>query len=211
MPLILQERLQPAAELGLWDIKEEEVFFLERLELYPKEQKELDHIKGQGRRLEWLAGRYLLHLMSGRQIRGACYKDEFGKPHLENSEYQISISHSSNLAAVIAAPKEIGIDIQLIVEKIERIVHKFVNSEEITCLEPSTRLEQLHVLWGAKEALYKAYGRKELDFIKHIFIKPFQYNLKNGRCIGEIKKDSYYKKFDIFYRKINNYILVYAI
>ena len=96
---------------------------MEKLELFPKELELIETIKGH-RKLEWLASRWLLHLMSGRQIRGACLKDEFGKPYLVNSFYDISISHSRELVSVLAAPQAVGIDIQKIVGKIDSIAHK---------------------------------------------------------------------------------------
>ena len=52
-------------------------------------------------------------------------------------------------------------------------------------LQPKTRMEHLSVYWGAKEALYKAYGRKKLEFKQHILVEPFKYNLKKGICKGQ--------------------------
>ena len=122
MPLQFHRYLQPEGELGLWKIEESEVYFLEQLNLTPIEEDYIVQLKGR-RRLEWLAGRLLLHRMSGRETRGACIKDEFGKPHLEGSAYEISISHSRELAAVVAAPRNVGVDIQKLVAKIERLAH----------------------------------------------------------------------------------------
>lgn len=167
-------------------------------------------IKGH-RKLEWLASRWLLHLMSGRAIRGACLKDENGKPYLENSFFDISISHSRELVAVIAAPQAAGIDIQRIVGKITSISHKFLREEERVSLVDKNALEPLHVYWGAKEALFKAYGRKQLDFRQHILIKPFEFNLRIGKCFGSVQKEDYQADFEIRYEQIDDYILVYAV
>lgn len=210
MPLIFHRHISPAGELGLWKIEEEEAFFLERLELFPQEVSLLKYIKGH-RKLEWLASRWLLHIMSGRNTRGACLKDEFGKPYLDNSFYEISISHSRKLVTVMAGPHPVGIDIQKLVGKIESIAHKFLRKEETESLSKKERLEHLHVYWGAKEALYKAYGRKKLDFKEHIFINPFEFNLRNGRCVGYVKKDDFAEEFELRYEQIGDYILVYGI
>ena len=210
MPLLFHRYLKPEGELGLWKIEEAAVFFLEQMDLTAAEQKEVAKIKGH-RRLEWLAGRWLLHHMSGRQMRGACLKDEYGKPYLTGSVYDISISHSREMAAVIAAPQEVGVDIQKLVTKIELIAHKFMRDEESDSLEEATRIEHLHVYWGAKEALYKAYGRRELDFKKHIFIHPFTYDLTNGMCTGYVEKGDYKKDFKIHYERIEDYILVWGV
>ena len=209
MPLLFHRYLQPEGELGLWEIEESEDFFLERLDLSAMEETYIEQMKGH-RKLEWLAGRWLLHQMSGRSLRGACIKDEFGKPHLEGSLYQISISHSREMASVMAAPRSVGLDIQKLVGKIERLAHKYMRPEELDSLHPDTRLEHLHVYWGAKESLYKAYGRRQLDFREHIHIDPFAYDLEKGRCTGRVEKGDYCAYFDLYYEKIRDFILVYA-
>jgi len=210
LPLIFHRYLRPAGELGLWKIQEEEDFFLEKLQLFPAEERILEHIKGH-RRLEWLASRWLLHLMSGRNIRGACLKDEYGKPYLDNSFFEISISHSRELVCVLAAPQAVGIDIQKLVTKIESIAHKFLREEEMDSLSKSDRLEHLHVYWGAKEALYKAYGRKQLNFKEHIFVDPFDFNLRMGKCFGKVIKGDFHANFELRYEQIGDYILVYGL
>ncbi len=210
MPLIFHRYLRPVGELGLWKIQEDEQFFNDKLELTPREEILLKSIKGH-RKLEWLASRWLLHLMSGREMRGACLKDEYGKPYLENSFYEISISHSRELVTVMAAPQPVGIDIQKLVAKIDSIKHKFLRAEEQESLNEKNYLEHLHVYWGAKEALYKAYGRRQLDFKKHIFIEPFVFNLRQGRCRGKVIKEDFEAEFSLRYEQIGEYILVYAI
>ncbi len=211
MSLFLQKNIPQGGELGIWHIEEPSSYFFHQLQLTPAELAQVEQIKGEGRRTEWLATRYLLHKMSGRAMRGACLKDEFGKPYLAQSPYHISISHSKDMAAVIAAPFLVGIDIQKLVEKIEYIAHKFMCPQEMESLKDTNRLEHLHVYWGAKEALYKAHGKKALDFRDHILVSPFVYNLNLGKCEGVIKKDNFHTHFDIYYEKITDYILVYAL
>jgi len=211
MPFFLQRPL-PAlnGEIGLWKIEESESWFLSRIALHPDEQSQLDQIKGH-RRIEWLSARYLVHKMSGRSKRGIFLKDQFGKPHLQDSPWQISISHSRHLSAAIAAPHAVGIDIQKLVPKIERIVPRFMRPEEQASLGDQFKLEHIHVYWGAKEALYKAYGRKQLDFRKHIQVEPFIMEPAEGRCNGRITKDDYQQNFSLYYEILpEDYILVYC-
>ena len=209
MPQIYHKYLETEGELGLWKIEEDELFFYRQMSLSKVEQKQLEKIKGH-RRLEWLASRWLLHKMSGRKFRGACLKDEFGKPYLQNSLFEISISHSRKIAAVIAAPVLVGIDIQKIVGKINSIAHKFMRPEETNSLNDETKLVHLHVYWGAKEALYKAYGRRALDFKQHIHIEPFSFSTKGGQFVGKIIKDEYFASFQLWYELIDDFVLVYA-
>lgn len=211
MPLIRHDTVPPAGELGIWEITEPEAWFIEGLLLYPQELRQLADLRGR-RRAEWLAARQLVHQMSGRTTRGAFIKDEYGKPHLEHSDWHISISHSHGLAAALASPKLCGIDIQFMVPKITRLAHKFLRPEERACLLPDTELEQLHVFWGAKEALYKAHGRRQLDFIEHIHVQPFSFQSPGGQTRGYIRKDGVELSFDVHYeRDARGYVLVWVL
>lgn len=210
MPLFLHRQLAPEGELGIWQIYEDPDFFLRELELSPAEQGQLQAIKGR-RHTEWLAVRYLLHRMSGREVRGECLKDEFGKPYLSNSDYHISISHSHGMAAVIAAPFLVGIDIQLFVQKIGVLAPRFLHPDELQFLGTEHRIEKLHVLWGAKEAIYKAYGRRELEFKDHIKIDPFSFFPDGGETQGYLNKADYRVSFTVHYEILGQYTLVYVL
>ncbi|MEN0005926.1 MAG: 4'-phosphopantetheinyl transferase superfamily protein [Bacteroidota bacterium] len=209
MPLHFHQHILPVGELGIWKIEENEAYFLEQLLLSPSEQEQLARIKGR-RRVEWLASRQLVHYMSGRKERAVFVKDEFGKPHLQGSAFDISISHSHGLAAGIAAPLPVGIDIQAIVTRIERIAHKFVRPEEAAMLRADTRIVHLHAYWGAKEALYKAYGRRQLDFCQHILVEPFEYLPQGGHFQASIRKGHFSASYTLHYQLMDGFMLVYA-
>lgn len=196
--------------MGVWNIQEKESFFLERLELTDLERKSWSKILGEGRRREWLCSRYLLHLLSARETRGSLWKDEFGKPHLTNSTYQISLSHTHEMAAVMAAPVSVGIDIQFFVQRIDRLAHKYMRKEEMESLEDKTYLEHLHYYWCAKEAIYKAYGRKMLDFKKNIIVEPFAYNNQGGEFKGILKKGDTEIHYQLWFERFGEYFLVYG-
>jgi len=210
MPLIYHKNLPKGGELGFWQIEETEAYFLDRLELFPSEIHQLSKIKGR-LRLEWLASRWLLHIMSGRTLRGACLKDEYGKPYLTDSNFNISISHSWNIVSIMAAPYDIGVDIQREVGKIARIEKKFIRPVEKESLREGTKIPHLHIYWGAKEALYKAYGRKKLGFVRHIHVDPFVYDLSIGQTTAAIHKESYHAYFDVFYEKVAECYMVYVV
>ena len=85
-----------------------------------------------------------------------------------------------------------------------------MTDKDLSLLSKEYYLEQLHVYWGAKEALYKAYGKRKLEFREHIILEPFEYSVSFGQCRGYVKKDAEFLIFDIHYRLIENYMLVYA-
>jgi phosphopantetheinyl transferase len=61
----------------------------------------------------------------------------------------------------------VGIDIEMPVEKLRRIRHKFLKEEEMSrfpSLQGESELEMLTRLWSAKEAVFKWYGLGKLDF-----------------------------------------------
>ncbi len=135
--------------------------------------------------------------------------DEKGKPYLTDDPRHISISHSHNKLAVIVNETEAtGIDIELIRDKVLKIKHKFLSESELN--ETGSDVEKLLIYWAAKETLYKIYGLKEVDFISHLFVNPFnKHNL--GTIIGEINLPEFKKTFELNYQLLDEYILVYAL
>ncbi len=196
------------ARLGLWHITEDEEYFIKKLPLTEADQAELKPLRGR-RRIEWLAARYLVQVMTGWAY--SLVKDVFGKPHLSGSDYHVSVSHSKDYTAAIIAPEVVGIDIQYLTPKLETVAWRVLNESKFKNLNEEKRLEHLHVYWGAKEALYKAYGQKDLHFKENILIQPFHYLEDDGYSHGMVKKDGKEKTFHIYYKKIEHYILVYAI
>lgn len=131
---------------------------------------------------------------------------ETKKPFLKNRDEHISISHSHNKLAILLNRQEsTGVDIELIRDKVKSIQNKFLNEEEKAFA--NNNIETLVTLWAAKEALYKIYGRKKLEFKKHLFVEPFNSYVIYGR----IEVDSLKKRYQLVSEKIDDYILVYAI
>ncbi len=212
MPLQLMEEAAPHTILGIWDIHEPEEWFLAQLSLSGAEHAEHQSIQAAGRRLEWLAARHMVKLLAWDQgLEYVFQKDGYGKPHLLNSGRHISISHSNGLCAAMIAPEPCGTDIQKIVEKIDRLAPRYLHPEENACVDASHRIRHLHVFWCAKEALYKAYGRRALDFREHIFIEPFRLNPYGGACTGWVRKDGFEAQYWLTYRFLDeSYVWVYA-
>ena len=131
--------------------------------------------------------------------------DDLGKPHLENG-WNISISHANEFAAIMLNKNgACGIDIEKISPKIARIKHKFLND---TDLKNITTEQNLTIYWGAKEALYKYYGKKKVFFIEHLFIQNF--NKNHHYFDGLIKMPHFTKKIPMAWEKIEDYMLVYT-
>jgi len=210
MPII-QLKAESETTQAIWRIEESEAWFLEQLQLNDAECVQLEEIKGW-RRTEWLAVRHLVATMLPDHERPVLVKDEYGKPFLHNSSLHVSISHSHHLAAAMLSKQVIGIDIQKIVAKIERLAPRFLSENELAFIHPGAyRIEHLHVCWCAKEALYKAYGKREVDFCEHLWLDPFVYTPEGGIFQGRVVKGDYNERFDLRYSMVEDCMLVTGI
>lgn len=101
--------------------------------------------------------------------------DEFGKPWPGNLDGFVSISHSAHWFAVSYSKSHVqGIDIETVRPQLEAISKRFLHPEEIIWLNSQReRQKALQVFWGAKEAMYKAFGRKKLHFHSNIRVSEF--------------------------------------
>ena len=135
--------------------------------------------------------------------------DDKGKPYLAEDSRHISISHSHDKLAIIVNEKEsTGIDIELIRDKVLKIKHKFLSTTELK--DANDDVDKLLIYWAAKETLYKIYGLKEVDFIEHLFVKPFtKHNF--GTIIGKITLPNVNETFHLNYQLLDDYVLVYAL
>jgi phosphopantetheinyl transferase len=151
---------------AIWHIGEDEDFFL--LADSVRNGVGINHIKHPRRRIEHLAGRYLLqHLKEDFPLHHIA-ADIHDKPRLPGNQYFFSISHSfPYVAAVISDAEECGIDIQTWPKRIENIAHMFLGPDELLAREPKT----LTLAWSAKEAAYKWHGRRGADFIRDLPIR----------------------------------------
>jgi 4'-phosphopantetheinyl transferase EntD len=175
LPLVYQHNINEATKLAVWHITEPEDFFLQKVPL----KKDVSH---PHKRLQHLAGRYLLpFLFEGFPLKEILIADT-RKPFLENEQYHFSISHCGDYAAAIVSKKErVGIDIELVTEKIERVKQKFTNEDEMLFLndeykdfldqfglEKKIEQEFLTMIWSAKETIFKWYGAGQMDFRQHM-------------------------------------------
>ena len=175
MPLLLKEKINDHSSWALWHIKEDVEGLLQQLSLSLPEEQELELLKSDQRKLEWMSSRLLLKelAMDYHFPNPEIIKDSFGKPYLAGSDVQISLSHSFPFAAaIIHTRKAVGIDIEHGREQLLRIRHKFLNSVELDCA--GNQLEKLCVYWTAKEALYKLYGKRGLILKEQVLLPPFE-------------------------------------
>ncbi len=210
MAIAFRLQVDEDTEFALWKIEEEADSLYNQLQLNNTEKAYIESIGNGKRHLHWLGTRVLLRTMLNTSDYIDCQVDDHGKPYLVDMPYQISLSHSFDYAAVmISKSKPVGIDIELISPKVERIAHKFLNKQELSTIKPEHRVEQLYVAWCAKEAVYKCNGRKVISFLDHIFLEPFE-GYENGTLKAQILKSDFKMDFDVHYLHFGDYMIGYV-
>ena len=112
------------------------------------------------RKREFVATRMLRHEIFGFQH---VHYDAVGAPFIEGEGF-ISISHSKNIVGIATCLDfKIGLDIEPISNKIDKIKHKILSIGEVEKLDCSSLVE-LTKVWSGKESLYKISGTKGINF-----------------------------------------------
>lgn len=195
MALFYQHNINHSTRLGVWHITEAEDFFLKEVNL----QRTITH---PHKRLQHLAGRYLLRFLFPDFPHQLIHIADTRKPYLPGEEYHFSISHCGDYAAAIVSKNlQVGIDIELPSYKVARVRHKFLHVDEYHMVEKrypaastlqtdAQYLRALTLLWSAKEAVFKWYGEGEVDFSEHIRLEVPEKNLQETGNLNAL----FYKK-----------------
>jgi len=161
MPFKHTTTFEPGGELILWEVKESVKWFYERMTLSKKLEMEFRSIRADGIRLQWVASRFILQQLARNAVL-ELEKDNYGKPHFEHDTRFISLSHCQGYAAAISADVAVGIDVEMVSNRVQRVKNRFLSAEEINLLGETDAM--LMLAWSAKEAVYKMYGQKGLIF-----------------------------------------------
>jgi phosphopantetheinyl transferase len=219
VPLFYQHYINEDTRLGIWSIEEQEAFFLRKVPL----QREVSHPQ---KRLQHLAGRYLLqYLFPGFPYELIKIADT-RKPYLSNEAYHFSISHCGNYAAaLVSKSNRVGIDIEIVRPVIENIKRKFLSEGEMSILREGESLlhhsiqagtitgpniESLTICWSAKEAMFKWFGEGGVDFRQHMLINAVARKWDEGiiHCtFSKLKQTSLVVPFNV----MDNLVLAWVI
>lgn len=162
-------------------------------------------VAGEERTRQWLACRIALRTLIDDND-AELYKDDLGKPHVTGSQH-VSLSHTQQFAVAIAGHNPVGIDIEEITPRITRIAPRFMNSSELEMANGTDNLTILYLVWCAKEALYKLYGKKAVDFARDMNVLPFEL-LEAGTLSIELTKETA-MRYTAHYRIFQNHAMVW--
>ena len=162
------------------------------------------------KRSEWMASRELLYTIAGLPERVQCLYDDFGKPYLKGIDKHISVSHSELWCAAMISDKPCGVDVQVYSDTARRIGDRFLTPSDLELvLQSSNPLQYYHLFWGAKECIYKAYGKRKLGFREHIFIT--QINQEQSTALGEISYEGIHLYYDIYFKFLPEVAWVFCV
>jgi phosphopantetheinyl transferase len=195
VPLFYQQDINLTTKLGVWKIEETEEFFLTSVPL----QRTITH---PHKRLQHLAGRYLLPFLFPDFPHEEIEIADTRKPFLPDEQYHFSISHCGNFAAAIVSSTErVGIDIEMITPRVQNIKHKFLHVDELTFVhshETDQQIPLLTLLWSTKEAMFKWWGNGDVDFSEVLRTEPFAF-LDAGIIPATFLKNDVQIPLDIYY------------
>ena len=146
---------------GLWKIEETINELLSKLNPNKFEKKQLEKISHLQRKKQSISAKLILNELLQKKIT-ILYEKQI--PYCEEHS-NISISHSEKYSVVLISTKKIGIDLQKEERKIENIKTKFLHKTE----NIKYSLKELHYIWTAKEAIYKALKGKKCSLKENIF------------------------------------------
>lgn len=169
MPVFFQHQINESTRLGIWKIEETEEFFRGNVPLH----RDVTHPK---KRLQHLGGRFLLQYLYPDFPYELIRIADTRRPYLEDERYHFSISHCGDYAAALVSSRfRVGVDIELPVDKLQNIRHKFLRPEEEYRMRQwltNDPIAGLTRLWSAKEAVFKWYGNGGLDFRQDMPLEP---------------------------------------
>ncbi len=210
MPVFFQQQINDTTRLAIWKIEETEDFFILNV---PQPR----HVTHPHKRLQHLAGRFLLRYLFPDFPNELIQIADTRKPFLPDEQYHFSISHCGDYAAAIVSKgSRVGIDIEIPVEKIGGIMYKFLNAKEhgiFKLLPGASSSSATHIyqeptlLWSAKESVFKWYANGGVDFRKEIQL------LKQDEASETI--DCFFSKnnteLTIHYRKFEHLVLAWVV
>lgn len=152
--------------------------------LSPAEIQRLERLKFEEKKREFIISRGLLRLILSQYKkqdpeRLTISRTDSGKPFLEESKIQFSVSHSNEkFGFALHSTHKIGLDIQEIypISSLDRVINNFFSDKEIDHLnsisDDHLLQDRFFAIWTAKEAYLKATGVGIEESFKRLSILP---------------------------------------
>ena len=197
------------SKLGDWQNTESEKDLRELASVPSDELEEISYIKSESLRKQKLAVRTLLDSMFEEKVY--LNHHDNGKPYIENSSINISITHTDKYVAVIVNDtEEVGIDCESLDRDFSAVEKKALSEDEIDDLDEDLRNEQLAIYWCAKEAVYKKMSQYNVDFAEQIEIENFRLHGEGELEATFTQKDGFEEEIRLQYITFDRHVLVWV-
>jgi phosphopantetheinyl transferase len=210
VPIFFQQQINENTRLGVWKIEETEEFFKGNV----PQHRDVTH---PHKRLQHLAGRFLLQYLFPDFPYELIQIADTRKPFLPAAQYHFSISHCGDYAAAIVSKESrVGIDVEIPVDKIEKIMYKFLSAKELDRFNLVAGAGKIigvenyyesTILWSAKEAVFKWYGNGGVDFRKQIQLLSRNEEKETIDCFFSKNESELF----IHYRQFDGLILAWVV
>lgn len=132
-----------------------------------------------------------------------------GKPYIQESTTEISLSHTLGWAALLTSGQNgVGIDIERISSRAWNVKDRFIHFEEWQDIQNSAHdtHTELTLYWSAKEALFKACQASDIQFKTELRLcKPKAADARKGSFTGVFTRTS--EQFHVDYWIEEAYVL----
>ena len=199
---IFKEIISEQTQILIWKYSEEEKFSADLI----SDEKEFENLKQKSpkRLIEKQMVRHMLRkILPNHKIR----YHENGQPYLEPFDKFVSVSHSFPYAVLAISEKKIGVDIEQMKDRIDKIKHKFLHPTEIDWLgRVESGVGYLTAIWCIKEALFKIHSSKQWSFKEFYVVDEFfldKFSKIKCKVFDKDRED----KFLAYLEKIENYYL----
>ena len=201
------------SRVGVWQITETEEELRELSSVPSDEMEEISYIKSESLRKQKLAVRCLLDALFEEKVYLSHHDN--GKPYIENSAMNISITHTNRYVAVILNPTdEVGIDCESLDRDFSAVKKKALSEdeiEEVDEIDEEQRNEQLAIYWCAKEAVYKMISQYGVDFAEQIEIDDFRMRGEGELVATFTDKDGFEEEYELEYITFDRHVLVWVV
>ena len=203
------EKIDSSSALAVKIIEPQENHHLDFLSF--REKLSYANISHPEKKKEWATARLAIHdALTALQVPyPGFFKDEHGKSQSMNGQGFVSLTHTPGFAgAIFHREQPVGIDMDLIREKILNIGFRFLDRSELDFLEKDP--SHYTMAWSAKESIFKCQGKRGVSFRDNILLEPFDIHADKikGKIRGTDFADHYYT---VEVRRLENVILTYTI
>ena len=158
----------------------------------------VNELKNEKRKKEFLSSRIALKKIFNKDLELKHHTS--GKPFIKEAKY-LSISHSSNFLALAYGDENIGIDIEKPQNRMVKLIPRVLSEIELMEFKKEPSIDLACKLWGAKEAILKYLGDRNLNYKEEIKAENIQLGIA-----------TYLKmNFKVEFEKIENMILTYVV